>query len=83
MASLDDRLSRLEEYIRRNADVLALSDGSEVYLADEERLDALLAAIDGEHHRVHDLVDSLHPDAEADLHELAELLKALGVGVDS
>ena len=77
MGSLNDRLRRLEEKLRRHSDTILLADGSEACLAPEERLDALLCATDGEPHPLHGTLRNLHPDASATDHELAALIAAL------
>ncbi len=80
MASLGSRLRKVEDAVRRDADVLPLADGTEIFLAPGDRLEALLAALDGESHPVHDHLDRIHPDADHDTREYVGLLKALGAG---
>ena len=80
---LKDRLRRLEEAMRRDADVLVLEDGSQVPLAEGDRLECLLKVLDGEDHEaLHHLLRP-HPDAPDDQLELASLLRALGAEEDA
>ena len=70
-----DRIRRLER--TEHADVIKLSDGTEIRLGPFDRLEGLLATIDGEAHWLHEALGQ--PPADAPPHdiELAQLLKAL------
>ncbi len=69
---LSDRVRRLENEER--ADVLKLSDGTELRLGPTDRLESLLAALDGEqNHWLGELFlqeEDLHPDSPVRDHEL-------------
>ena len=71
------RMSELERQIAQYQDDLRLEDGTVVTVARSDRLDALLAAIDGEEHPLHDHLNRLHEEAEPLDLELADLVYAL------
>ncbi len=77
MGDLDRWLRRIEKNAGASEDVIELEDGSRVELAPHDRLDALLAAVEGEHHPLADDLARLSPDASPNDHELRELLEAL------
>jgi len=79
MTWISNRLRRLEEAARRLSDTITLEDGSELVLQPGERLDALLCATEGEPHLLHEPFSRLHPDSNPKDHELAALLRALGI----
>ncbi len=69
------RVKRLE--CTQVPDTLLLADGEEIRLRPGERLEALLAAVEGREHHVHGHLQRLAPGASEDAHELAELIAAL------
>ena len=74
-----DRIRRLER-TEQAADVIKLSDGTELRLGPTDSLESLLAALDGEqNHWLGELFlqEDLHPDSPVRDHELAGLLKAI------
>ena len=73
------RLRRLERKAPK-PDVALLEDGTRVELAPGERLAALFAAMDGEDHRLHDLLPGLAPHADPTLHGLRDMIWALSEG---
>ncbi len=71
-----DRIRRLER--TEHADMIKLSNGTELRLGPTDRLESLLAALDGEqNHWLGELLQDLHPDSPVRDHELAGLLKAI------
>ena len=73
-----ERLERIARKTRGLADTFELEDGSSHTARPGDRLDALLAAIVGEEHDLHEPLRELSPVADEDAKELHELLAALG-----
>ena len=61
-------------------DVAPLADGTREPIAPGERLNALLAALEGEAHPLHELLPKLSEEADPGLLELGELVSALTAG---
>jgi len=73
---LRDRLRRIQRAVEGLEDKLELEDGTVLRLGEYDRLDALIAVVDGGHHFLHDALRKVHPDASAGDHELASLIRA-------
>ena len=78
MGNLRSRIRRAERMADDCADTLILPDGTEVRCAEGDRLDALLAAIDGEEHWLLPHLMAMDPGEE----ELANLVQAIEGGED-
>ena len=74
------RLKRLAR-ISPKPDLASLEDGTVVEIAPGERLAALLAALDDEHHPLHDPLPRLAPGADPRLLELRDMIAAI-LGAD-
>ena len=70
-----ERIRRLER--REGYDIIVLEDGTEVKLAPPDRLEALLAHVNGEHHWLADTLKELPADAPPNDLELRDLLTAM------
>jgi hypothetical protein len=78
MGNLRSRIRRAERMANDRADALVLPDGTEVRYAEGDRLDALLAVIDGEEHWLLPHLRAMDPSEE----ELANLVQAIEGGED-
>ncbi len=64
------------------SDPLPLEDGSVHRARPGDRLDALLATIEGSEHELHEPLRRLADHASDDAKELAELIGCIGVGAE-
>jgi hypothetical protein len=78
MGSLRSQIWKTKRVADDRAGTLVLPDGTEVRCAEGDRLDALLAAIAGDDHRLLPVLRAMDPSEE----ELANLVRAIEGGED-